>query len=183
MITWAERAKAAISQSGPHGTAKTDETSVLRLLTVSSVRSVAVSAMPEGVSSVLAVHTPAVLEKHESSTSVTEDPDRWCWPHSSALNGAEICTFAERLRKFADKGLPRADGEALADKLVLRDRESDDRRVCPECKHFAGCGAVSWRCGNWLTAGVAVFTRDAQLPADLVMQLQRCEGFQINQLN
>ena len=69
------------------------------------------------------------------------------WPHSSAMNGAEIDTFAARLHKFADKGLARNDGEALADKLVLRDRDQDDRRVCLECKHLAGHGAGSWRCG------------------------------------
>ena len=177
MITWAERAKAAISQTGRTGTAKTDETVVSRLVAVSSVPAVAVTALPKLVSSVLAVPSLAVLEKRESSIAVTEDPDRWCWPHSSAMNGAEIDTFAVRLHKFTDKGLARNDGEALADKLVLRDREQDDRRVCLECKHFAGHGAGSWRCGNWQAAGVALRSRDAQLPADLVVQLQRCDGF------
>ena len=177
MITWAERAKAAISQKGQNGTAKTDETAISRLLAVSSVASVAISAMPERLSSVLAVRPPVILEKRDSSTAVTEDPDRWCWPHSSAMNGAEIELFATRLHKFTDKGLPRADGEGLADKLVARDREQDDRRVCLECKHFAGHGAGSWRCGNWQAAGVAIRSRDAQLPADLVVQLQRCDGF------
>jgi len=177
MITWAERAKAAIAQTGQGGTAKTDETAALRLLTVSAVATEAVSAKPEQLSSVLAVPSPAVLEKHDSSIAVTEDPERWCWPHSSAMNGAEIDTFAARLHKFADKGLARNDGETLADKLVLRDRDQDDRRVCLECKHFAGHGAVSWRCGNWQTAGVAIRSRVAQLPADLVVQLQRCDGF------
>lgn len=177
MITWAERAKAAISQKGRSGTVKTDETAVSRLLTVSTVATGAVSAMPEGLSSVLAVPSPAVLEKHDSSLAVTEDPDRWCWPHSSAMNGAEIDTFAARLHNFTDKGLARTHGEAVADKLVLRDREQDDRRICLECKHFAGYGAGSWRCGNWQAAGVALRSRDAQLPADLVVQLQRCDGF------
>ncbi len=177
MITWAERAKAAISQKGQNGTAKTDETAVSRLLAVSAVATEAVSAMPEGLSSVLAVPSPTVLEKHDSSIAVTEDPERWCWPHSSAMNGAEIDTFAARLHQFTDKGMARKDGEALADKLVLRDRDQDDRRVCLECKHFAGYGARSWRCGNWQAAGVAIHSRDAQLPADLVMQLQRCDGF------
>ena len=93
------------------------------------------------------------------------------------MTGAEIDTFAVRLHKFTDKGLPRAGGELLADKLVLRDREQDDRRVCLECKHFAGYGAGSWRCGNWQAAGVAIRSRDAQLPADLVVQLQHCSGF------
>ena len=177
MITWAERAKAAISQTGQRGTAKTDETLVSRLLAVSSVPSVVISASQERVSSVLTVPCPAVLEKLDSSTALIEDPDRWCWPQSSAMNGAEIDTFAVRLHKFTDKGLARADGEMLADKLVLRDREQDDRRVCLECNHFAGHGAGSWRCGNWQAAGVAIRPRDAQLPADLVVQLQRCNGF------
>jgi len=177
MITWAERAKAAISQTGQGGTAKTDETTVLGLLAVSAVPTVAASVMPEPLSSVLAVPSPAVLEKCDSSIAVTEDPDRWCWPHSSAMNGAEIDTFAARLHQFTDKGLARNDGETLADKLVVRDRDQDDRRVCLECQHFAGHGAGSWRCGNWQAAGVAIRSRDAQLPTDLVVQLQRCDGF------
>ena len=167
MITWAERAKAAISQTGQGGTAKTDETAVARLLAVSAVPSVAASSVPERLSTVLAVPSPAVFE----------NPDLWCWPYSSAMNGAEIDTFAARLHQFSDKGLARNDGESLADKLVLRDRDQDDRRVCLECKHFAGHGDGSWRCGNWQAAGVAIHSRDAQLPAVLVVQLQRCDGF------
>ena len=177
MITWAERAKAAIARTGQGGTAKTDETAVARLLAVSAVATEAVSTKLARLSTVLAVPSPAVLEKHDSSIAVTEDPDRWCWPHSSAMNGAEIATLAVRLRRFTDKGLTCNDGETLADKLVVRDRDQDDRRVCLECKHFAGHGAGSWRCGNWQAAGVAIRSRDSQLPADLVMQLQRCDGF------
>lgn len=105
------------------------------------------------------------------------DPDRWCWPHSSAMNTGEIDLFTARLARFTDKGLSITDGDELADKLVFRDRELDDRRVCLECSHFAGHGSGSWRCGNWQTAGVAVRARDAQLSTDLVMQLQRCDGF------
>lgn len=177
MITWAERAKLAISQTVQIGTAKTDEMAVARLLAVSAVPNEDVSYLQERLSSVSAVRSPAVLEKHDSSIAATQDPDRWCWPHSSAMNGEEIDTFAMRLHQFTDKGLARNDGEALADKLVLRDRESDDRRVCMECKHFARHGSGSWRCGNWLAAGIGISSRDAQLPADLVIQLQRCDGF------
>jgi len=177
MITWAERAKAAISQTSRSGTDKTDEIAVSRLLAVSAVPAEAVPAMQEKLSSVMAVTSPVVLEKHDSSIAVTEDPDRWCWPHSSAMNGAEIQTFESRLHKFIGKGLVRNDSEALADKLVHRDRDQDDRRVCLECKHFAEHGAGSWRCGNWQAAGVAIRSCDAQLPADLVVLLQRCDGF------
>ena len=63
MSTWAERAKAAISQTGQGGTAKTDETAFSRLLAVSSVPTVAVPAMTDRLSSVLAVPPPATLEK------------------------------------------------------------------------------------------------------------------------
>lgn len=177
MITWAERAEAAISQKGQNGTAKTDETVVSSLLAVSTVPSAVVSSIPERLSSVLAVPSPAVLEKHDSSMALMEDPDRWCWPQSSAMNGAEIDTFLERLQKFTAKGLTRNQGEILADKLVMRDREQDDRRVCLECKHFAAHGAGSWHCGNWQASGVAIRSRDAQLSADQVGQLQRCGGF------
>ena len=70
-----------------------------------------------------------------------------------------------------------SDGDALADRLVLRDREHEERRVCLECQHLAGYGTGSWRCENWQTARVAVRSQDAHLPSDLVQQLQRCDGF------
>ena len=105
------------------------------------------------------------------------DPDRWCWPHCEAMTGREIDTFTARLARFTDKGLSLKDAEALADKLVTRDRESDDRRLCLECVHLAGHSAGALRCTNWQRAGVAMRAKDAQLSAALVCQLQRCDGF------
>jgi hypothetical protein len=105
------------------------------------------------------------------------EPDNYCWPQSTAMNGAELDLFAGRMRQFTDKGVLGSDAEALADKLVLRDRESDDRQLCLECAHLGGYGGSSWRCGNRQAAGVAIQARNAQLPADLVVQLQRCDGF------
>ena len=75
-MTWAERAKAAISQKGKSGTVNTDETAVTRLLAVSAVVTEADSAMSEGLSSVMAVPPTLVLEKHDASTPLTQDPDR-----------------------------------------------------------------------------------------------------------
>ncbi len=177
MITWAERAKAAISKDSQERPAKTAETTLSRLLAVSSVAGTTVSPTPEPLSSVLAVPSPALLEKRDSSSTLIHDPDRWCWPQSSAMNRAEIDTFAARLSRFINKGLTRNEGEVLADRLVLRDRDLDDGRVCLECKHLAGHGARSWHCANWQAANVAIRSPDAQLPADLVVQLQRCDGF------
>lgn len=105
------------------------------------------------------------------------DPDAHCWPHGTAMNGAEIDLFTARLHRFTDKGLTARDGEALADKLVARDREADGRRSCLECRDLSGYAHASWRCGNWQAAGIAIRSREAQLPADLVLQLQRCDGF------
>ena len=109
--------------------------------------------------------------------AVAQDPDRWCWPHSEAMNSAEIETFNARLARFTDKGLTLKDADALADKLVLRDRDLDDRRLCLECFHLSGSKRLGWDCRNWQRAGVASRARDAQLSAVLVCQLQRCDGF------
>ena len=105
-----------------------------------------------------------------------QDPDRWCWPHSHAMTGREIDTFTARLARFTDKGLSLDAAEALADKLVTRDRDADDRRLCLECAHLAG-RADAWGCRNWQRAEVACKARDAQLPAALVIKPQRCDGF------
>lgn len=114
---------------------------------------------------------------NDSLVTASNDPDRWCYPHSTAMNTAEIETFIARLSRFTTKGMAISDCEALADKLVTRDREQDDRRFCLECRYLAGHGPGSWRCSNWQAAGIAIRSRDAQLPADLVVQLQRCHGF------
>jgi hypothetical protein len=117
-----------------------------------------------------------IAHRVDTETAVL-DPDRWSYPHSSAMNGAEIDTFIARQDRFASKGLPLLEAESLADKLVLRDRDMDDRRLCLECNHLGGYGQISWRCANWQAAGVASRSRDAQLPRDLVCTLQRCAGF------
>ena len=131
--------------------------------------------------SVATVATVAVaIAPDNAANDLALDLDRWAWPASTAMTGREIDTFTARLHRFNEKGLTRTDGEALADKLVRRDREQDDRRVCLECQHFAGHGAESWRCGNWIRAGVATQQRDAALPANLVNQLQRCNGFYLS---
>jgi len=117
----------------------------------------------------------AVVRKTEVRSEVRTEmhgSDRLAWPYSTAMNDAELETFAARLVRFTDRGLILADGELLADKLVIRDREGDDRRVCLECLHLQ-----HGRCGDWQVAGVAIRSRDAQLSPDLVLQLQRCDGF------
>lgn len=62
------------------------------------------------------------------------------------MNTAEIDAFTARLARFTDKGLSLDNTEALADKLVTRDRDNDSRRLCLECAHLQGVGR--WGCGN-----------------------------------
>ena len=118
-----------------------------------------------------------VAESQESQQAANDaalDPDSYCWPHSSAWNTSEIALFNRRAALFVRRGADEAQAEKLADRLVTRDREDDDRRLCLECRHLQG--ATPWRCGNWCMAGVAVRSGDAGLARDMVMLLQRCPG-------
>jgi hypothetical protein len=104
------------------------------------------------------------------------DADRWCWPHSSAMNGREIDMFAVRLSHFITLG-QRDAAEALADKLILRDLESDDRRRCLECAHAGPDKAARLCCTNWKSAGFVTAVSDLRLSEVLVAQLHCCTGF------
>ena len=101
------------------------------------------------------------------------DPDRWCWPHSPAMNSAEIEVFLTRQSRLMYLGLNLDAAEKMADKLVFRDRDMDDRKVCFECCHLA----PGLRCLNWRNTGIGVQQTNAKLSGAFVCQLQRCPGF------
>lgn len=107
-----------------------------------------------------------------SESNATADPDWHCWPHTEAMNTAEIDTFTGRLHRFTRHGLDFTQAEQLADSLVQRDRGNDDRRLCLECVHLQH-GAGLWGCNQWRRAGLGA----ASVAGDLVTVLQRCEGF------
>ena len=130
---------------------------------------------PPSVATVASVSVATAQKR--AANDPAADPDRWAWPHSAAMTGTEIDTFTARLVRFTNKGVGLDDAEALADKLVTRDRESDDRRVCLECSHLTGHGAGSWRCGNWQAAAVSIHSGNPGLAAEYVLKLQRCDGF------
>lgn len=100
------------------------------------------------------------------------DPDRHSWPHTLAMNSAEIDSFNARVQLFIRRGIGSTQAEGLADDFVIRDRDGDDRRLCLECQHLRG-GGRSWACNQWRAAGHGA----AGIPADMVMLLQRCDGF------
>ena len=111
-----------------------------------------------------AVFSSKVAALVSSTAAVIDDPDRWCWPHSQVMTGREIDTFAERSNQFNRRGLTALDAELLADKLVNRDRDGDDRHLCVECRHCR----PGLRCVNKLA---------------VLHVLQRCDHFVPNHLS
>jgi hypothetical protein len=170
MTRWAERAKVAITQRS--STVKTDESLAPSLLAVSSVPNESIAFNEKRVSSVLTVSVPADVKKAGLNSAQIEDSDRWCWPYSSAMNGREIDIFLIRLEHFRSLGVGLNSAENLADRLVIRDRDLDDRVMCVECKYLHGL-----ICRNWNKAGVAIKAEGANLPSSFTLLPQRCEGF------
>ena len=79
----------------------------------------------------------------------------------------EEARFTQRINLF----FGRTDAKELAQRLMIRDREQDDRRLCLECRHFK---PHRLECNNFEWAG---FTQP-KLGSNWVSQLQRCLGFE-----
>ena len=92
------------------------------------------------------------------------------------MNSGEVTKFISREERFKVKGLSPEVAEITADKLVTRDREKDDRRICLECKHLNGFTTL--RCGNWKLAGICHSSEGAYISHDFAVILQRCYGFE-----
>ncbi|WP_409054247.1 hypothetical protein [Variovorax sp. GrIS 2.14] len=84
------------------------------------------------------------------------------------MTGAEIDRMVSRVERFVARGLNLIDATALADKLVIRDRDGDDHRLCLECDHLRPEG----RCGVRTVADVP----GGRL-IDVLPILQRCNQF------
>ena len=107
-----------------------------------------------------------------AAQGMARDLDRHCWPNTSAMNTVEIDTFTGRVHLFTRHGLNNIEAEDLADALLRRDREADDRRLCLECSHLRRSAGL-WRCGQLERVGRAV----AHVPGDVINLLQRCRTF------
>lgn len=119
-----------------------------------------------------ALVTALSTSKTNQKKPETFDPDRHSWPHTTAMNTAEIDTLNARVHLFTRHGLDQTQAEGVADGLVIRDRDGDDRRLCLECLHLRG-GGRSWACNQWRAAGLA----GAGVPDGWVKLPQRCDGF------
>ncbi len=109
-----------------------------------------------------------LLTESPASVIATPDPDRWCWPHSDAMNSAELAEFMTRRARLMRWGWVESAAEALAERLAKRGRDTDDRVSCTDCQHYR-----PGRCGNHDLAGLQA----PDLSRDLAGLLQRCPGF------
>lgn len=89
--------------------------------------------------------------------------------HAGGWDDAEIDTFQARKARFLSLGRT-ADAEHLAERLTLRDRDGDERRMCLECSWLGDKG----RCLAAATGRLRGVDRRYE-PVPTV--LQRCEGF------
>ena len=166
MKSWTDRAVMFFAKEVQNRTVKTDETP------------------DSGLSSVSSVQNQELIEDFLSQKINSSDQDGtksysdlWCYPNSSAMNTDEIAIFQARVSRYKSCGLDAEKSEALADKLLIRDREqgADDRISCLECRHLVN--VKGWYCKNWQQSMVCNRERDAYVGTDWVMLLQRCDGF------
>lgn len=125
-----------------------------------------------GVATAATVAMGPTLKSESTATAKVvpnSNPDRWCWPNGPAMNGQEIAVFNQRENLFRFRGWDAA--EAVADRLVRRDRENDDRVVCLECAHYT----KRW-CANAEAAELSPTKSSTRIAIDLISLLQRCPG-------
>jgi hypothetical protein len=89
--------------------------------------------------------------------------------HAPEWQDVDIARFSARVQRFARLGIDAQDGDDLAERLTLRDRDDDKRVMCAECRHYR-----PGRCGNHKAAGLHA----AEMGRDMAELLQWCAGFE-----
>ncbi|WHZ12963.1 MAG: DNA primase, phage associated [Burkholderiaceae bacterium] len=116
----------------------------------------------------------ALRAKFPCLTLIIAADDDWRTEGNPGLTAARAAAAAvggllyARFELFRRRGRSADLAESVADKLVLRDREGDDRGLCLECQHLNGR-----RCMAWQQAGIG----DPAV-GDLRTKLQRCDAFE-----
>lgn len=121
-----------------------------------------------GLAQRFGIRWPAPEQAASCPAYAERQPQPQQWPHDPASD-AECAAMLDRIRKAESLGATPAEADTVADVLLIRDRQGDDRRLCIECRHVRP-DAVGWRC---------ISTLRGPLARDLVVrQPHRCEGFQ-----
>lgn len=165
MIDWTARARARLAEDRTGGTDRTDES---RVLSVSSVTLAAKSVVRAGLSSVSSAPIECVPAAARRSGNPYLTPAQGDDCHAGGWSDAEIAAFLSRAARFNRQGRP--DAEHLAERLILRDRQVDDRRMCMECRELEPSG----RCGAARRGAIDGADPRMEPVPDILM---RCEGF------
>ena len=90
--------------------------------------------------------------------------------HAGGWDDSEVSTFTARVLMLLRRGIGVDDADDLAERMTLRDRDGDDRRMCVECSHLGDGG----RC--LAAASGRVHGADRRMePVQTI--LQRCDAF------
>ncbi len=150
MGKWAARLDEKTPAPPPARTAKTDE---------------------RGVLSVLAVTPTGGAREFEALPMRTDDTAEEPKANDLAAvawTDADMARFNRRRARLIRWGWTEAEAEKLAERLVRRDRDADDRVSCIDCRHYR-----PGQCRNPQRAGLNA----GEVGRDLVAMLQRCPGF------
>ena len=90
--------------------------------------------------------------------------------HAPGWDDAEIDRFQTRHARFIRLGIADQDADDLAERLTLRDRGCDDRRMCLECRELA----LSGQCNAAARGGMPGVDRRMEPVPDILM---RCQCF------
>jgi hypothetical protein len=121
------------------------------------------SKLTEPIRSALRDAKPELLALLKSTCATPDHLPAVCWAD------ADIERFQSRRDRLMRWGWAEPEAEALAERLVKRDREQDDDRVsCADCRHCR-----PGRCCNHRRAGL----HSPDIGRPLMALLQRCRGF------
>lgn len=150
MGKWAARLDEKTASPAQASTAKTDERGVLSVLTVTPTAGAReFEALPTRT-----CETAGAPEANDLAAVAWTD--------------ADIERFNRRRARLIRWGWTEGEAEKLAERLVRRDRDGDDRVNCIDCRYYR-----PGQCGSWRRAGL----HSSDVGRDLVATLQRCPGF------
>lgn len=189
MIDWAARARAQLAQQRQGGGDENDETQVLSVSSVrpqgcvpANERLSSVSSLPAegvvaerikgagttGAAATNDVNDGARLEPVRASGNPYMTVEQGDDCHAGGWDDAEIESFIVNAARFAL--WRRADAEHLAERLILRDRQADDRHYCVECGELE----LSGRCAAARRGAMPGFDRRLEPVQNI---LARCLAF------
>lgn len=127
----------------------------------------AANLLPNEGSKVARVATHAHVRKGGNPMLTAKQAER-C--HSPCWGDAEIQAFTDRRDRLLRWGYTAQVADGLAERLTLRDRDGDERRLCLECRELEATG----RCAAARRGAFPGVDRGLEPVQDILM---RCESF------